>query len=130
MRALQGSELKEAKKILATEATALVHGREAAVQAAQTSRLTFEEGIAADDLPTVQIPKSNFAKGLGILAAFTHSGLVSSKSEARRQIKARALKVNDKLVDDEAAMITDDALSNGVVKLSFGRKRNVLLRAV
>jgi tyrosyl-tRNA synthetase len=130
LSALQGSEINEAKKILATEATALVHGREAAVQAAETSRLTFEEGVVADDLPTVQISKSDFARGLGVLDAFAHSGLVTSKSEARRQIRARALKVNDKLVDDEAALLTDDALSNGVVKLSFGRKKNVLLRAV
>jgi tyrosyl-tRNA synthetase len=130
LSALEGSEINEAKKVLATEATALVHGRDAAIQAAETARLTFEEGVVSDDLPTVQIPRSHVVNGLGVLDAFTHSGLVTSKSEARRQIKARALKINDALVSDETALVTDDAFRNGVAKLSFGRKKNVLLRTV
>jgi tyrosyl-tRNA synthetase len=130
LSALSGSEVNEAKKVLATEATAMVHGREAAIQAAETARLTFEERVVSDDLPTVQVARSDFAKGLGVLDAFTAAGLVSSKSEARRQIKAKSLKVNDQLVTDEAATLTEDHLSEGTAKLSFGRKKNVLIRAV
>jgi tyrosyl-tRNA synthetase len=79
LSALQGSEINDAKKILATEATALVHTREDAIEAAEASRLTFEEGIASDDLPTIRMPKSDFAEGLGVVDAFMHSGLVNSK---------------------------------------------------
>jgi tyrosyl-tRNA synthetase len=71
----------------------LVHGRDAANQAAETARRTFEEGVIAEDLPTINIPASDFAKGLGCVGGFHHRALVPSKSEARRQIKAKALKI-------------------------------------
>ncbi|MFO7308665.1 MAG: tyrosine--tRNA ligase [Pseudomonadota bacterium] len=128
---LQGAELNEAKKILATEITALVHGREAAETAAETARKTFEEGALAENLPSVEVPADELKAGLGVLAAFVRAGLVASTSEARRQIKGGGLKVNDVVVSDERAVLNPDQLTaDGVIKLSFGKKKHVLLRAV
>src|SRR5262249_24429414 len=94
--ALKGNEINEAKKTLATEATALVHGRKAADRAAETARKTFEEGTPADTLPTIEIEN-----GMGILNAAVATGAVSSTSEARRQIKGGGIKLNDVVVSDE-----------------------------
>ncbi len=127
----QGAELNEAKKVLATEATTLVHGRAAAEAAAETARKTFEQGALAETLPTVEIPRAELAKGLGVLTAFVKAGLVGSTSDARRQIKAGGLKVNDHTVSDERMTLTEAALTgDGVVKLSLGKKKHVLLRAL
>jgi tyrosyl-tRNA synthetase len=128
---LKGQELNEAKKILATEATALLHGRAAAEQAAETARRTFEEGALAETLPTVEIPSGKLEPALSVLDAALHVGLVSSKSEARRQIKGGGLRVNDVAVGDEKMVLTPrDLTPEGVIKLSLGRKRHVLLRPV
>jgi tyrosyl-tRNA synthetase len=130
LAALRGAELNEAKKVLATEATALVHGRDAAEEAAETARRTFEEGEVAANLPTVEIASAEL-RGLGVLTAFVRAGLVTSNGEARRQIKGGGLKVNDVAVTDEKMMLTADELtSGGVIKLSLGRKRHVLLKPV
>jgi tyrosyl-tRNA synthetase len=126
---LQGAPINEAKKVLATEATTLVHGREAAERAAEAARQTFEQGAVAQDLPTVTVAAAEFSAGLGVLSAFVKAGLVSSTGEARRQIKGGALKVNDVTVTDERALLPADALgAANAVKLSLGRKRHVLLR--
>jgi tyrosyl-tRNA synthetase len=131
LAALKGQELNEAKKVLATEATALLHGREAAERAAETARRTFEEGALAETLPTVEIPRAKLEAGLGVLAAFVEVGLVSSNSEARRHVKGGGLKVNDVTVTDEKMVLTLDHLTAaGVIKLSLGRKRHVLLKLV
>jgi len=128
---LKGAEINEAKKILATEATALVHGREAAVQAEETARATFEEGALSTSLPTVDVKLADLENGLGVLAANVQAGLVASTSEARRQIKGGGLKVNDETVTDERLVLTPKHLTaEGVIKLSLGRKRHVLLRPV
>jgi tyrosyl-tRNA synthetase len=128
LAALRDAEVNEAKKILATEATALVHGRTAADQAAETARRTFEEGSLAEDLPTVRIPHAEM-QSLGILAAFVRAGLVSSNGEARRQIKGGGLKVNDAPVTDEKMILSPATLTpEGVIKLSLGKKRHVLLK--
>ena len=128
---LKGQELNEAKKILATEATALLHGRPAAEQAAETARRTFEEGALAETLPTVEIPSDKLEAVLSVLDAAVHVGLVSSKGEARRQIKGGGLRVNDVTVADEKMTLTPrDLTAEGVIKLSLGRKRHVLLRPV
>ena len=128
---LKGQELNEAKKVLATEATALLHGRAAAEQAAETARRTFEEGALAETLPTVEMPRATLAAGLSVLDAAVHVGLVSSKSDARRQIKGGGLRVNDIAVTDEKMALTPrDLTPEGVIKLSLGRKRHVLLRPV
>jgi tyrosyl-tRNA synthetase len=126
---LAGAEINEAKKILANEATALVHGRAAAETAAETARKTFEEGVVAASLPTVTIAKSELEAGLGVLSAFLAAGLVGSTGEARRQIRGGGLRLNDHVISDERAVITyRDLTPEGVVKLSLGRKRHALLK--
>jgi tyrosyl-tRNA synthetase len=128
LEALCGAEANEAKKVLATEATALLHGREKALTAAETARRTFEEGTLAQSLPTVAIDHSELNAGLGVLAAFVKSGLVASTGEARRQIKGGGLRVNDVAVSDERASLHESDLVDGAIKLSFGRKKHVLLK--
>ncbi|VTZ51351.1 tyrosyl-tRNA synthetase [Methylocella tundrae] len=130
LEALGGAEINEAKKVLATEATAMVHGREAALSASEAARKTFEEGALAETLPSVEIAASEIEAGLGVLAAFVKAGLVASTSEARRQIKGGGLRVNDEVISDERAMIAPAAAAKGVVKLSLGRKRHILLKLV
>jgi tyrosyl-tRNA synthetase len=131
LAALKGQEINEAKKVLATEATALVHGRAAAEEAAETARRTFEEGALAETLPTVEVPKDRLDSGLGVLAAFVSAGLVSSNGEARRQIKGGGIRVNDATVSDEKMVLTQSDVSpQGVIKLSLGRKRHVLLKPI
>jgi tyrosyl-tRNA synthetase len=128
LEALRDSEINDAKKILATEATAVLHGRGAAEQAAETARRTFEEGTLAESLPSVQIPRHELAAGFGVLAAFVKAGLVGSTGEARRQIKGGGLRVNDVPVSDERATLSETDLVEGVVKLSLGKKKHVLLK--
>ncbi len=129
--ALEGHELNEAKKVLATETTALLHGRAAAQEAAETARRTFEEGALSESLPTVEIAQAELERGLGVLVAFVKAGLVASNGEARRQIKGGGLKVNDAPVTDEKMVLTGrERTPEGVIKLSLGRKRHVLLRPV
>ena len=125
---LSGAEINEAKKILATEATAMVHGREAALQAAETAQKTFEEETIAENLPSIKISAAEIEAGMGVLAAFVKAGLVASTGEARRQIKGGGLKVNGETVTDERALIGPRDLNLGAVKLSLGRKRHVLLK--
>ena len=128
MEALAGAEVNEAKKILATEATAMLHGRELAEAAAQTARQTFEEGSLATSLPTVEIAADELAAGIGVLNAFVKVGLVPSTGEARRQVKSGGLRVNDAAVTDERAQLSNaDLVGEGVIKLSFGKKKHILL---
>ena len=132
LQALGGAEVNEAKKVLATEATALLHGREAAEAAAETARKTFEQGTLAESLPTVEVPAAVLEAGLGVLTAFgpEYAKLVPSTGEARRQVKGGGLRVNDAAVTDERAVLRgSDLTAEGVIKLSFGKKRHVLLRA-
>src|SRR5882724_11002717 len=105
LAALQGGEINEAKKVLAREATALLHGRETANEAAETARQTFEQGAIAENLPTVEIPRGELDSGVGVLALFVKAGLVASNGEARRQIKGGGLRVNDVAVSDEKMML-------------------------
>jgi tyrosyl-tRNA synthetase len=129
LAALQGAEINEAKKALADAATTLLHGADAARQAAETARQTFEEGAIAQNLPTVEIPRSELDAGLGVLTAFVKAGLVASNGEARRQIKGGGLRVNDAAVTDEKMTLSKASLTpEGVIKLSLGRKRHVLLK--
>jgi tyrosyl-tRNA synthetase len=131
LSALRGAEINEAKKILATEATALVHGRAAAEQAAATARTTFEEGGLGASLPTVQLPRAELKAGIGVLAAFVKAGLASSNGEVRRAIANNAIMINDvRVTSDKAAIGETDLTAEGVVKLSLGRKRHVLLKPV
>jgi tyrosyl-tRNA synthetase len=127
---LGGAEINDAKKKLATEATALLHGRDAAVEAAETARRTFEEGHAAEGLPTIDVPAADFRDGVGILKALVMAGLASSNGDARRQIQGGAIRVNDEAVSDDKAQLTERSFNqDGVIKLSMGRKKHVLLKA-
>jgi tyrosyl-tRNA synthetase len=121
---LKGNEINDAKKALATEATALVHGRESAARAAETARKTFEEGTPADTLPIVEIEN-----GMGILNAAVATGAVSSTSEARRQIKSGGIRLNGVVVTDEKLTLTNsNATPEGLHVLSFGKKRHFQLK--
>src|SRR5438132_4360045 len=118
LASLQGQEINEAKKVLASEATAMVHGRTAAEAAAKTARTTFEEGGLATTLPTVEIPAAELAAGIPLPAAFVTAGLVASASGARRQIKGGGLRINDVPVTDERTLLTPRELTKqGVIKL-------------
>ncbi|KYG19251.1 tyrosyl-tRNA synthetase [Bradyrhizobium sp. AT1] len=129
LETLGGSEINEAKKVLATEATALLHGRDAANEAAETARRTFEERALAESLPTVEIPRGELDAGLGVLNAFVKAGLVASNGEARRQIKGGGLRVNDEPVTDEKMALSAANLTpEGVIKLSFGKKKHILIK--
>jgi tyrosyl-tRNA synthetase len=131
LAALHGQDINEAKKVLATEATALVHGRTAADEAAATARTTFEEGGLAANLPTIEVARGDVAGGLGVLAAFVKAGLAASNGEVRRAIANNAILVNDVRVTSDKAVIGEaDVTAEGVVKLSLGRKRHVLLKPV
>ena len=131
LAALKDAEINEAKKVLATEATALVHGRAAAEEAAGTARTTFEEGGLSANLPTVEFSRAELKAGIGVLAAFVKAGLAASNGEARRAIANNALMINDVRVgSDKAAIGEKDVTAEGVIKLSLGRKRHVLLKPV
>jgi tyrosyl-tRNA synthetase len=129
LAALSGADVNEAKKVLATEATALLHGREKAQAAAKTAQETFEQGATSEGLPAVEIAAAELAAGLGVLNAFVKAGLVKSNGEARRQIQGGGLRVNDAVLKDENAKLSPADAKDGVIKLSLGRKRHVLLRA-
>jgi tyrosyl-tRNA synthetase len=125
---LGGAEITEAKKILATEATALCHGREAATAAAETARRAFEEGEAAEDLPSIDVSAGDLAAGIPAFRLFTLSGLAASNGEARRLIRSGGARVNDEAVTDEGRVVSPSDLRDGVIKLSSGRKHHRLVR--
>src|SRR5579862_1750396 len=131
LAALKGAEINEAKKVLATAATALVHGQAAAEDAAATARTTFEEGGLGSSLPTVEVPRAELKAGIGVLAAFVKAGLAASNGEVRRAIANNAILVNDVRVTSDKTVIGEaDVTAEGVIKLSLGRKRHVLLKPV
>ncbi|MEC9342317.1 MAG: tyrosine--tRNA ligase, partial [Pseudomonadota bacterium] len=127
---LAGSEINEAKKVLANEATALLHGRAAAQQAAETARQTFEEGGAAATLPTVTVPAGDLEAGIGLLSLMVQAGFAASNGEARRHVQGGAARINDRQVSDEKAIVSAAmAGEDGTIKLSLGKKRHVLVTA-
>jgi tyrosyl-tRNA synthetase len=126
LEALKDAELNEAKKILATEATALCHGRSAADEVAETARRTFEEGAAAEGLPTVEIPKGEFP--LGVLTLAVRCGLAASNSAARKLIANNGLRLNDQPVTDPSASVSAEDAKSGAIKLSSGKKHHVLVK--
>lgn len=127
--ALGGSEINEAKKILATEVTAILHGRAAAEEAAETARKTFEEGALAENLPSIEVPASELEAGVGVLSLIVRAGLAGSNGEARRHVQGGAVKINDIGVSDERQSIgSGEVTGDGVIKLSVGKKKHVLVR--
>ena len=129
LEALGGAEINEAKKILATEATGLLHGAAAAEQAAETARRAFEAGEAADTLPSVDVARAELEAGIPAFRLFVTAGLAASNGEARRLIRGGGARVNDEAVTGEALMISLADLRDGAIKLSAGRKQHRLVRA-
>ncbi len=129
LESLQDAEINDAKKILATEATAMCHGRAAAEEAANTAAETFEQGQSAEGLPTVEVPAAELADGIAAFALFARAGLANSNGEARRLIRGGGARLNDqKIADENANVSASDADGDGVIKLSAGKKRHVLIR--
>ena len=126
LASLQGAEINDAKKVLATEATALLHGREAAQSAAATAQTTFEQGGLGGDLPAIDIAAGDLA-GAALIDQFIAAGLCASKGEARRHIKAGALKINDETLSEERNLAAGD-VRDGAVKLSVGKKKHAIIR--
>ena len=130
LEALGGAEINDAKKILATEATALAHGRAAAEEAAETARRAFEQGEAADMLPSIELPAGELEAGIPAFALFVRAGLAASNGEARRLIRGGGARVNDAVLTEEAVIVGAGDLRGGAIKLSAGRKQHRLVRPV
>jgi tyrosyl-tRNA synthetase len=128
LETLGGAEINEAKKVLATEATALAHGSEQAGLAADTARRAFEEGEAASTLPTVTVATAELQAGIPAFRLFALAGLAASNAEARRLIRGGGARVNDLAVSDEGLLIGADLLRDGAIKLSAGRKQHRLVK--
>jgi tyrosyl-tRNA synthetase len=128
---LGGAEINDAKKVLATEATKLCHGETAASEAAETARRTFEEGAVGAALPTIEVPRAELDKGIPAFELFRRAGLVPSNSEARRLIKQNGARLNDQGFTEDARLVrTADVGPDGAIKLSAGKKRHALVKAV
>ena len=127
LEALEGAELNDAKKVLANEATALLHGSEEAAAAAESAKKTFEQGALGDSLPRVSVTATQLSDGLWVVDALRMAGLATSNGEARRLIKNGGARVNDVAVSDDSLKLGEADLADGVIKLSSGKKRHVLL---
>jgi tyrosyl-tRNA synthetase len=128
---LEGSEINEAKKVLATEATALCHGREAAESAAATAHAVFESGGSGSSLPMITVPRDLLACGIPAFELFSRAGLAASNGEARRLIRGGGARINDTPVENETRTVSlTDLDPLGMIKLSAGRKRHALMRTV
>jgi tyrosyl-tRNA synthetase len=131
LEALEGSEINEAKKILASEATALAHSKQAALAAGETARALFEVGGLASELPEIGVPRTALELGVPAFELFVRARLAASKGEARRLIRGGGARINDAVVEDETRIVKlDDLGPDGTIKLSAGRKRHVLVRPV
>ena len=131
LESLKGAELNEAKKRLATEATRLAHGDAAAKESEETARRTFEQGGASEGLPTIEIPRAELEAGVGLLDLIVRAKLAPSKGEAKRLVQQNGVRLNDEVVSDVGSRVGLGAFAaNGVAKLSAGRKKHTLLKAV
>ena len=131
LEALEGADINEAKKILANEAAKLCHGAEAAAAAAETAAKTFEQGVIAEDLPTIEVASGDLKAGVPAFELMRRAGLAGSNGEARRLIKGGGGRLNDVAIGGETALVTlADVNADGVIKLSAGKKRHALVRPV
>src|SRR4051812_12995998 len=130
LEALPGAEINEAKKVLANEATALLHGAEAARAAGQAAQTAFEQGGVSADLPTHQVPAGELGSGIVLAALVADAGLAGSRGEARRLAQGGGLRVNDKAEPDANRNLTTADLVDGVIKLAAGKKKIVLVKPV
>jgi tyrosyl-tRNA synthetase len=130
LEAMEGAGINEAKKILATTATALLHGADAAREARRTAEQTFEQGQLGENLPEITLPKAELEAGIPAFKLFQLAGLAASGGEAKRLIQGGGAKVNDEAVKTEAQPITlADMTEHGAIKLSAGKKKHVLVKA-
>lgn len=121
--------INDAKKILATEATALCHGREEAEKAAETAQKVFEQGGIGDDLPVCTVSPEELAQGIPYVDIAVTAGLLPSKGEARRLIKGGGARVNDEQITDIAFMISGDHMTaNDYIKISAGKKKHAVIK--
>jgi tyrosyl-tRNA synthetase len=128
---LEGGAINDAKRVLATEATALCHGREAALAAAETARRVFAEGGVGEDLPSIEVPRAELERGIAVIELLARSQLAPSKSEARRLIKQGGARLNDRAIaSDTQSVGLADISAEGTIKLSAGKKRHALVKAV
>ncbi|KFG69954.1 tyrosine--tRNA ligase [Microvirga sp. BSC39] len=125
---LKGAEINEAKQILATEATRLAHGEQAARDAAETARRTFEEGEHAAGLPSIGLTRGELDSGVTVAQLLVRAGLSASKSEARRLVLNNGARLNGALVEDADSPVTAADLTEGALKLTAGKKRHVLVQ--
>ncbi len=125
---LQGAEINEAKKILATEVTTLARGAKAAQEAAETARQAFEEGRSAENLPSITVPQAELDAGLTAVALLVRAGLSPSNSEAKKLVAQGGAKLNDAVITDPQGRIDSSALVDGALKLTAGKKRHILVR--
>jgi tyrosyl-tRNA synthetase len=131
LEALGGADINEAKKVLAGEATTLLHGRKAADTAAAAAKAAFEEGRISGDLPTIEVPRSALEAGVALATLAADAGLASSRSDARRLAQGGGLRLNDAAEIDALRLVTlADCDSEGLIKLAAGRKKIVLVKPV
>ena len=131
LQRLEGAEINEAKKVLANEATTLLHGAEAAETAAAASKAAFEDGKLSSDLPTFEVPRADLEAGVALAALVADAGLASSRGEARRLAQGGGLRVNDKVeADGQRTLILADLGEDGVIKLAAGKKKIVLIKPI
>ena len=130
LAALAGAEINEAKKVLATEATALCHGRDGALAVAEAAHRSFEQGELVQDaaLPSRPVMIDELSAGIPVFRVFVEAGLCASNGEARRLIRGGGARINDRVVTDETYLVGENDLVEGAVKLALGRKQHVLLR--
>jgi tyrosyl-tRNA synthetase len=128
LEALEGSEINEAKKVLADETTAMMHGPEAAAQARGAAEAAFEQGRLSQDLPTLEVPRAALEQGVALAALAADAGLASSRSDARRLAQGGGLRLNDEAISDAARMVTLADLKDGAIKLAAGKKKIVLVK--
>ena len=131
LEVLEGSEINEAKIVLADAATELCRGKESAVSAKKTATETFQQGKVGNDLPMFEFSKTDLANGVSIIEIFQLTGLANTNGEVRRLIRGGGARVNDVSVSSEKGQLTlNDLGENGVIKLSSGKKRHVVLKLI
>ncbi|MCP1242829.1 tyrosine--tRNA ligase [Acetobacter lambici] len=129
LEGLQGAEINEAKKVLATEATALCHGRKAALAAAEAARQTFEEGrVTAADLPVHEVAQPELAQGIPVFRLLVEAGLAKTNGEARRLVRGGGARLNNAVITDENRLIMEHDSVDGAIRLSAGKKHHVLVK--
>jgi tyrosyl-tRNA synthetase len=130
LEALQGAEINDAKKVLADAATGLMHGHEAAATSRGAAEAAFEQGRLSQDLPTVEVARSELEAGVQIAALAADAGLASSRGDARRLAQGGGLRLNDEAISDGARMVTLADVKDGAIKLAAGKKKIVLIKPV